>query len=63
MPQGNPQRSTVFKLGVAASAVGVAMWIVYLVLRYAMHRPMPVLLWVALGLVILGFAFRRSQGP
>ena len=57
-----PKRSNITTAGYVASAVGVVTWIVYLVLRYAMGKQVTMLLWVAFGLVILGFALRRSQG-
>jgi hypothetical protein len=58
-----PKQNTLRTLSYAMSGLGIALWIVHMVLKYAMDRPMPVLLWVALGLVLVAFAMRRSQGP
>jgi hypothetical protein len=55
------KRSAVTTAGYVATAAGVAIWLVYLVLKYAFDRPVAVMVWIAFALVLIGFGLRRSQ--
>ena len=67
MPGGDPaerpgkRAHTLRVVSYVVSGLGVAMWIVYLVLKHNQQREVPWLLWAALAMVVVGFAVRRSQ--
>jgi hypothetical protein len=61
MNEQAPKRSLVTQAGYVATAVGVAIWLVYLVLKYAFDRPVAVMVWIAFAMVLIGFGLRRSQ--